>query len=215
MSPMDALPHNPARIVIEAGVEVLRRPAYLLLAAAIAVFVLAAVLWLPNYRLIGEVFTTPGVSLAAKLQLLASLIGGLASAFGAVAAVSIATTPVLFGVDIAMIAYFARERRARLARGEIAAGFGGAASGALAAGCAACGSFLLLPVLSFVGAAGALALLPFGGAELGLLSIGLLLLSIYLIARKIAVPPLCELPPGGPLQRADRESHATPTRDPP
>ena len=215
MNPMGTLEQNPGRIVIEAGIEVLRRPAYILLAAAIAVVVLAAALWLPNYRLLGAVFTTPGVALGAKLQLLAILLGGLVSNFGVVAAVSTAPTPVLFGVDVAMIVYFAKRRRARLARGEIAAGFGGAASGALAAGCAACGSFLLLPVLSFIGAAGALALLPLGGAELGLLSIGLLLLSIYLIARKIAVPPLCQLPPDGPVQRADRESHTTPGRNPP
>ena len=202
MNPMDTLQQNPARIVAEAGREVLGRPAYLLLASAIAVLVLAAMLWLPNYRLLGAVFTAPGVALGTKLQLLASLAGGLASNFGAAAAVVI--VPVLFGVDVAMIVYFAKQRRARLARGEIAASLGGAASGAIAAGCAACGSFLLLPLLSFLGAAGALALLPLGGAELGLLSIGLLLLSTCLIARKIAVPPVCELPPGGPIAAATR-----------
>jgi len=201
MNPMDAFRQNPVRIVIEAGREVLGRPAYLLLAGAIALIVLAATLWLPNYRLLGAVFSTPGVALATKLQLLAGLAGGLASNFGVVAAVAVVIVPVLFGVDVAMIVYFAKQRRARLARGEIAASLGGAASGAIAAGCAACGSFLLLPVLSFLGAAGALALLPLGGAELGLVSIVLLLLSIYLIARKIAVPPVCELPPGGPITR--------------
>jgi hypothetical protein len=197
MNPMDMLEQNPARLVAEAGREVLGRPAYLLLASAIAVLVLAATLWLPNYRLLGAVFTTPGVALATKLQLLASLAGGLASNFGVLAAVAAVIVPVLFGVDVAMIVYFAKQRRTRLARGEIAASLGGAASGAVAAGCAACGSFLLLPILSFFGAAGALALLPLGGAELGLLSIALLLLSVYLIARKIATPPVCELPPTG------------------
>lgn len=212
MNPMDTLEQNPARLLIEAGREVLGRPAYLLLASAIVVLVLAATLWLPNYRLLDAVFTTPGVALATKLQLLASLVGGLASNFGAVAAVATVIVPVLFGVDVAMLVYFARQRHARLARGEIAASLGGAASGAIAAGCAACGSFLLLPVLSFFGAAGALALLPLGGAELGLLSIALLLLSIYLIARKIAVPPVCALPPGGPIAPA---THQPPTRNTP
>ncbi|MBI5612218.1 MAG: hypothetical protein HY942_03985 [Gammaproteobacteria bacterium] len=212
---MDTFSQNPARLVIEATREVLGRPAYLLLANAIAIVVLAATLWLPNYRLIGAVFSTPGVALGSKLQLLASLAAGLADNFGAVPAVAAVIVPVLFGMDVAMIVYFARQRRARLARGEIAAGLGGAASGAIAAGCAACGSFLLLPVLSFLGAAGALALLPLGGAELGLLSIALLLLSIYLIARKIALPPVCELPPGGSAARADRQSKTTPTRNRP
>lgn len=209
---MDTFRQNPARLLIEAGREVLLRPAYLLLAATIAILVLAGTLWLPNYRLIGAVFTTSGVALGTKLQLLASLVGGLASNFGAVAAVTTSIIPLLFGVDVAMLVYFARQRRARLARGEIAASLGGAASGAIAAGCAACGSFLLLPILSFLGAAGALALLPLGGAELGLVSIALLLLSIYLIARKIAVPPVCELPTGGPIVPAARQP---PTRNTP
>lgn len=208
---MNGLPHNPARIVIEAGTEVLRHPAYLLLAGTIAVVTLAATLWVPNYRLLGAVFATPGVPTGTVLRLLASLFGGLASNYGIAAAFSLAAVPILFGVDIAMIVYFVKLRRARLARGELAASVGGAASGAIAAGCAACGSFLLLPVLSFIGAAGALALLPLGGAELGLLSIGLLLLSIYLVSRKIAQPPVCELPPGGPAHHTDRES----TRSPP
>lgn len=212
MNPMDTFRQNPVRLLIEAGREVLGRPAYLLLAATIAILVLAATLWLPNYRLIGAVFTTPGVALGIKLHLLASLVGGLASNFGAVAAVSTAVIPILFGVDVAMLVYFARQRRARLARGEIAASLGGAASGAIAAGCAACGSFLLLPILSFLGAAGALALLPLGGAELGLVSIALLLLSIYLIAHKIATPPVCALPPGGPIAPA---MHQPPTRNTP
>lgn len=206
MNAMDTFSQNPVRLVIEAGREVLRRPAYLLLAGAIALLVLAATLWLPNYRLLGAVFTTPGVALAVKLQLLVGLLGGLASNYGAVAAVTIATMPVLFGVDIAMIVYFARQRRTRLARGEIAASMGGAASGAIAVGCAACGSFLLLPILSFLGAAGAIALLPLGGAELGLVSIALLLLSIYLIARKIVLPPVCVLPASGPIAPATRQS---------
>jgi hypothetical protein len=62
----------------------------------------------------------------------------------------------------------------------------------VAAGCAACGSFLLVTLLSFLGASGALALLPLGGGELGLLSIALLVLSIFLIARKIVAPVVCE-----------------------
>lgn len=194
MTAWNASSANPVRLVAEAVVEVLRRPAYALLATGVAATVLAAALWLPNYRLIGAVFTTPGATLGAKWQLLASLAGGLVASLGVAGAITTVTIPVLFGVDVAMIAYFIRQRRAAQARGEIAAGLGGAVSGAIAAGCAACGSFLLLPLLSFLGAAGALALLPLGGAELGLLGIVLLLVSIYLIARKIATPPVCALP---------------------
>lgn len=181
--------------IVEATEELFARPAYLGLAVAIALAAFLASLWIPNYKLIGAVFTTPDVTLDTKLQLLASLLAGISTNFGALAAFSAAAIPLLFGVDIAMIVYFLRQKRARLPRGEIAASFGGAASGVVAAGCAACGSFLLVTILSFLGASGALALLPLQGGELGLLSIALLLLSIFLIARKIVAPVTCEIKP--------------------
>lgn len=190
---------TPIRTLVEAARETLARPAYLGLAAAIALAAFVASLWGPNYKLIGAVFGAPGVRLDSKVQLLASLLGGIGTNFGVLAAFSVVAVPLLFGIDIAMIVYFLRRRRAQLPRGEIAAGLGGAASGAIAAGCAACGSFLLITILSFLGASGALALLPLRGGELGLLSIALLLLSIFLIARKIAAPAVCEIRPRGEL----------------
>lgn len=175
--------------------EVFARPAYAVLAALLALLVLLAELWAPNYRLLMAVFAAPQVDFALKAELLASLLGGLFTNFAGVAAFSAVMVPPLFGMDVAMIVYFLRRRRGQLLHGEIAAGLGGAASGAIAAGCAACGSFLLVTLLSALGATGALALLPLRGGELGLVSVALLLLSIALIARKIAAPLVCE-PPG-------------------
>ena len=197
MSAMHKFWQEPARTMVEAARETLAHPAYLGLAASIALAAFLATLWIPNYKLIGAVFTTPDIALDIKLQLLGSLLGGIATNFDTLAAFSAVAIPLLFGVDIAMIAYFLRQKRARLPRGEIATSVGGAASGAVAAGCAACGSFLLVTILSFFGASGALALLPLRGAEFSLLSIALLLLSIFLIARKIATPVVCELRPPG------------------
>lgn len=189
------------RTMVEAAREVLGRPAYLGLAVIIALAVFAAVILFPNFSLISAVFTTPGVALQTKLQLLGSLLGGIMTNFDTVAAFSTVLIPLLFGVDIALIAYFLRQKRARLSQGEVAAGLGGIAGGVVAAGCASCGSLLLVTLLSFFGASGALALLPLRGGELGLLSIALLLLSIFLIARKIIAPVVCELrPPASVLQ---------------
>jgi len=189
------------RSVLEALREVFAHPAYLGLAALLGLAAFLAELWLPNYRLLGAVFAAQEASLAVKAELLASLLGGLFTNFDAVAAFSAVMVPLLFGMDIAMIVYFLRRRRARLPRGEVAASLGGAASGAIAAGCAACGSFLLITLLSFFGATGALALLPLRGGELGLASIALLLLSIVLIARRIAAPLVCEIAPHAAARR--------------
>ncbi len=188
------LPANPAKVIALAAREVFVRPPYLVLAVVLGLVTYASLAWLSNYRLVVAVLAASGVALGTKLQLLMQLFSGFAGSLDWGALFSAMSIPILFGIDIAMIAYFLRLRSAALPRGEIAAGVGGAASGALVAGCAACGSFLLITFLSLFGAAGALALLPLKGEELSLVSIALLLFSIYLIARRIVTPPVCAVP---------------------
>jgi hypothetical protein len=79
---------------------------------------------------------------------------------------------VLFGLNIAVLV---NEFQAQRALGKSAsASFAGVALGALATGCPVCGTGLLTAVLGMFGIAGGLALLPFKGLELKLLSIALL-----------------------------------------
>ncbi len=54
---------------------------------------------------------------------------------------------------------------------------------------------MLSPALSFVGASGLIALLPFGGEEFGALGVGMLGFSLVLTARKIGEPVACPLGP--------------------
>lgn len=186
------------RSTVTASREVFAHPVYIGMALLISLVGFVAELWLPNFSLLGAVFAAPEATLAIKMELLWSLIGGIFTNFNAVAAFSTLAVPLLFGIDIAMIVYFLCRRRAQLPRGELAASLGGAASGVIAAGCAACGSFLLVTILSFLGATGALALLPLHGGELGLLSVALLLFSIALIAHKIVAPVVCQIMPTTP-----------------
>jgi len=185
---------RPVKTIAQALRTVFARPAYLALALAVAVVSFASLQWAFSYRLIADVFATPAVALTVKLRLLASLLASPGSGFDPFAWFNTIAVPLLFGVNIALVVYFLHERHARLSGGEIASEVGAVASGVIAAGCAACGSFLLVTILSLFGATGALALLPWGGGELGLLSVALLVLSIYLIARRIVAPAVCELP---------------------
>jgi hypothetical protein len=100
---------------------------------------------------------------------------------------------MLFGANVAMIVYFLRRTRRRIQGVELAAGSLGIMSGTLGVGCAACGSFLLSTLLSSLGAAGAVALLPLHGGEFGILGVGLLFFSLIVIAKKIAAPAVCIL----------------------
>lgn len=172
--------------------EVFANTSYIALASALAIAAFLFAVWLPNFGLIGEVFSTSSAPLVAKLKVAISLLGGIGTNFSFLSAGYTIAIAVLFGVNIAMIVYFLKRTRARLARQDVAVGFGGIASGALGIGCAACGSFILSTALSSFGAASALVILPLRGGEFGVLSVVLLLISLTLISKKIAAPLICK-----------------------
>lgn len=96
-----------------------------------------------------------------------------------------------------MIIYFLKRRVKEVGKTKgqsgVAAGFLGITSGVFGVGCAACGSFILTSVLSLVGASGALAFLPFGGSEFGIIGVILLAIAIPMTAKQIENPLVCKI----------------------
>lgn len=166
---------------------------YIALASVIALAAFLFAVWLPNFGLIGEVFSTSSAPLAAKLKITIALLGGIGTNFSFLSAGYTIAIAALFGINLAMVVYFLKRTRAGLGGQNLAAGVGGIASGALGIGCAACGSFILTTALSSFGAAGALAILPLRGGEFGILSVALLAFSLILISNKIAAPLTCNV----------------------
>ena len=173
--------------------EVFAVNSYIALASALAIAAFLFAVWLPNFGLIGEVFSTSSAPLAAKLKITIALLGGIGTNFSFLSAGYTIAIAALFGINLAMIVYFLKRTRVGLGGKNLAAGVGGIASGALGIGCAACGSFILSTALSSFGAAGALAILPLRGGEFGILSVALLAFSLILISKKIAAPLTCNV----------------------
>jgi len=184
-----------------AFVHVFAHAGYIALASALALAVFLFAVWFPNFALMGDVFSTPGVALTAKLQLALSLLGGIVTNFNLLSTGYTVAIAVLFGINAAMIAYLLKQKRAMAAGQNFAIGSGGMASGALGIGCAACGSLVVSTVLPSFGAVGALALLPLQGEEFGILGAVLLLVSVSLMSKKIAAPISCEPSPARAKQR--------------
>jgi hypothetical protein len=174
--------------------RVFREWTYILIAVAVALVVFILATWLPNLGLVWKITVSPSVPLLDKVHILASLVGSIRTNFSTFSAVYTTAVAVLFGVNTAMVTYYVKLRR-RLSRqmGQAAAlaGVGGVASGFFGIGCAACGTFVVGPILSFVGATGLIALLPFDGQEFGLLGVAMLGFSIFLAAKKINEPLVC------------------------
>ena len=181
-------------MIARALICVFREWTYTLIAIIIALSIFVFATWLPNFALIWKITVSPSVSLLDEVRILASLIGSIATNFTVFSGLYMTTVAVLFGMNAAMMTYYVRQRQrlnTQTGRTGVAAGLGGLASGFVGIGCAACGTFVLGPVFSFVGAGGLVALLPLEGQEFGVLGIGMLCFSIFLVAKKLAEPLAC------------------------
>lgn len=144
--------------------------------ATLTLFVLTQNLQFARFAL-----TASGLSPGDRLTLLGELYPFVGTIYGPVLSVTLTGLAALTGANLALTAYHVREHG--LTSGENAGGLLGVGLATLGAGCAACGAALLSGVLSLVGAAGLVTLLPVAGLEVALLAGVVLLLSTHWIAR--------------------------------
>lgn len=179
-------------MILDVLQKVFWKPVYVVLALIISMSAFMVAVLLPNIQLITDVVISPDVPFWSKLELPISLLGSIGTNFTTLSASYTIVISVLFGVYVAMMAYFLRRRIKEVGQGGIATGFLGLLSGVLGVGCAACGSFLLTS-LTLVGAGGILASLPLGGSEFGIIGTILLTVAVYMTAKKIADPQVCSI----------------------
>lgn len=167
---------------------------YLLLAVTTGLVTFVLTAWLANLALVWQIVTSEWVPVADKATILITLIGSIGTNFTVLSAVSAILIAVLFGMNIAVVAYDIQTRRMRrLGHGGITAGLGGLGSGLFGIGCAACGSFILSPALTLLGASTVISLLPLGGEEFGVLGVGMLGLSLVMGVKRIYQPDTCKI----------------------
>ncbi|MCC7482239.1 MAG: hypothetical protein IT541_12025 [Hyphomicrobiales bacterium] len=164
-------------------------PRYALLALASAALVFILATWLPNLGLVWEIGTSASVPLAAKVAILWAFVGSIGTNFTLFSALALTTLALLFGANVSLLAYGVNLRR-QGQTGAVASA-GGLFSGLLGVGCATCGTFVITPLLTFMGAGGLLAALPFGGEEFAIVGIALLGLSFLLTVKKLTKPIAC------------------------
>ena len=96
---------------------------------------------------------------------------------------------LLSGINISLLIFYLKNKARAL---KIAGISGlGLAIGLLGIGCGACGSLILSSIFGLSFAVGFIGLLPLKGLEFGLLGIIILIISIYLITKKISSSGVC------------------------
>jgi hypothetical protein len=159
---------------------VLRLPTYAIVALVVAAATLSTFVLSQNLALVGDLILGGSLPVTARLTILLELFPFVGTSYGIAAGALLLAVSLLVGVDVAMVVYHVREHR--LSAAESGGSAVGVLLGALGAGCAACGSAVLAGLLSLVGAAGALTLLPFDGLEFSVLAAATLLLSVFWLA---------------------------------
>ncbi|MSU45481.1 MAG: hypothetical protein EXS47_02535 [Candidatus Zambryskibacteria bacterium] len=179
-------------MLIQALQKVYGKMSYVILTVVVSLAVFTIFVWLPNIRLIVDVFTSTDVSFVSKVKLPVSLLGSITTNFTFLSATYTLLIAILFGIYISITTYFLKHRIKEVGQSGVGVGFLGFMSGILGVGCAACGSFILTSVILF-GGAGVLTFLPLGGSEFGIVGVMLIAIAIYMTAKKIKDPLVCKI----------------------
>jgi hypothetical protein len=170
---------------------VFKKPSYALLAVATSFALLFIAAWMRNIKFLGFLLFSSQFGFAAKLKIFEWTFANLALNTTPLRLVLVILAAVLASVNVALLAFYLRKRVA-VGR-EAGTSAGGLIVSALGVGCASCGSVLLTSLLGFSAGAAALAALPLQGAEFTLVGIGLISVSIVMLAKKIQNPFVCEI----------------------
>ncbi|MGH7930964.1 MAG: hypothetical protein ACREQV_24595 [Candidatus Binatia bacterium] len=151
-------------------------------------------MWLRNLSLIVSTFRSPIFSAIDSLTLMIRLLGGIVTDATTVSAILVIAASLLFGINLGLFAFYVERKRSLPHVAEGTSTLGGLIAAIFGVGCASCGTFVLGAVLSSAGAGSLLALLPLGGHEFLIISVGLLVASIYALTRSIESSNVCAVP---------------------
>lgn len=168
-----------------------RRSTWVILISLSVVFY-ALSIWVPNTRLIYTVATESG-SLAAAAAILGPYFVFSLVDIDLQTAWYPLSFALLLSLTSTLMLFFIRMNRALPSKMQSAGSLGAALAGVLGLGCAACGSILAWSLAANVGGIGVVTLLPYRGAEIGYIGLGLLAYSAYTLSRAIDKPPVCPI----------------------
>ncbi len=166
-------------------------PKYIGLSLVTFLGVMVLSIWLPNISFIKHTVVSSDLNLNQKLGILGASLEAIQTNFTLLSQVLTITVAFLFAVNLSLTIFYLRGQFAL--KKALGTNFFAVIFGLLGVGCASCGSVILTSILGLTAATSFIALLPFKGAEFGLVSIGILFFSLILLVRKINDPQMCEV----------------------
>lgn len=168
--------------------SVFRQGRWAAVAAGTAWLVFTVVAWLPNRHLLAFILSSERIGFAEKVRFTVDVWDVVQANTTPFQASLLILTALLFGVVVALLAYYGVRQRSFVRQSGIT-GIGGLIASFLGIGCSACGSI----VLSALGLSAAVSVLPLRGIEFSILAVLLLLATAFMTAERIQKAGLCRL----------------------
>lgn len=148
------------------------------------------VLFMQNGKAAGEILSFDVVPAMERFALASSTLFDLHSSFSTPAILLVFLGSVIGGLNLALVYTYLRTRGELVLKSGLYSGLG-LFFAFLGIGCAACGTALLSALLGFFGLSGVLALMPYGGMEVGYAGIVILFIATYVLSKKVTAPNVC------------------------
>lgn len=163
---------------------VFKRLDYIFLATLTALLVFLILVSSSDISILGSILFDNAFSVSTKINILVNIPYGYIAEFSSRSLTTVLFS-LLFGINLAGIVYYVRLYKATALSAIAALGSGSILSVIISVGCISCGSLATAFLASLFGASSLAMSLPFGGTELSIISIIFLLVSIFLMNKKI------------------------------
>ena len=167
------------------------RPLNWVITLFIIFVIFTAIVMINNYAFIQTILASDNLSWVSKLKAVLISYQSLNATISMFSVVSITSLCILFGVQTMVIISVFNERRKSFPLRGGALGIFGMISGLFGAGCAACGSIFLGSIFASGATLAVLSWLPFGGEELGVVGMIVILFSLWKLLGFYKSPMTC------------------------
>lgn len=171
--------------------QVFGRPKYIILAVLTASLILALTFWAQNYKLLIYVLKTDSFNYGIKLKIWWLTLKTFQTAYSLVSQLFMIALAGLSGINLSLLVYFLKNKRDLLKLAGLSGT--GLLIGVLGIGCGPCGLVVLSALIGLSATTSLMLSLPWQGLEFGLSGIIILLISIYLLLKRIAQGEVCKI----------------------
>lgn len=181
---------NSFKLVRKSITEIAHRPWYLLLGLLCGIALLLFQVWLSNVQLLQYIFGTPAFGVWQKFELIILGISMLRTNFTWLGQVLVLVTTFLSSMNFLLLVYYFQKNGSFFRQSGV--GILGLLLGVSGLGCSVCGSVILTIFIGITLTTTVLGLLPFGGFEISLLGLVILLGNLWYIGIKLQKIQICE-----------------------